>query len=259
VTIRLGPQVSRIGLPIGIRACLFDLDGVLTDTARLHRVAWTETFDAFLRARATAHGSEFEPFDPVADYDNFIDGKLRYDGVRAFLASRRIHLAEGTPSDPPASETICGLGNRKERNVITRMLSEGVVAFPGSVRYLEAARAANLRRAVVSSSTNCAAMLRRAGLDQFAEERVDGRVAHATGLRGKPAPDTYLEAAKRLGVEPAQAAVFEDAIAGVEAGLAGRFGFIVGVARNGDAAALLAHGANVAVDDLSSLLSEDPT
>jgi beta-phosphoglucomutase family hydrolase len=248
------PSPEACGLPPEIEACLFDLDGVLTDTARIHRRAWAAMFDEFLREWVASRGDAFVPFDPGADYDTFIDGKLRYDGVRTFLASRSIELPEGAPSDSPDAETVCGLGNRKERAVINVLRREGVNAFPGSVRYLEAVRDAGLARAVVSASSNCRAMLRRAHLSGLLEEVVDGRVAQAAGLRGKPAPDTYLEAASRLHVVPQHSAVFEDAIAGVEAGRAGGFGLVVGVDRSHAAHSLLEHGATVVVSDLGELL-----
>ena len=242
------------GLPPEIDACLFDLDGVLTDTARIHRRAWAAMFDAFLRERADVRGESYLPFDPVSDYDHFIDGKLRYDGVRSFLAARGIDLPQGTPDDPPVADTVCGLGNRKERAVLAALRHEGVIPFPGSIRYLQAAREAGLGRAVVSASSNCRAILRRAQLARLIEEVVDGRVAQASGLRGKPAPDTYLEAAKRLHVAPEHAVVFEDAIAGVEAGKAGGFRLIVGVDRAHTHRALLDHGASIVVSDLAELL-----
>lgn len=242
------------GLPALVEACLFDLDGVLTDTARVHRHAWAATFDDFLRDRAGP--GPFVPFDVVGDYDTYVDGKLRYDGVRAFLASRGIRLPEGIPADRPTELTVCGLGNRKERAVVRTLRLEGVEAFPGSVRYLHAVRDCGLRLAVVSASTNCGAILRRTRLDELFEVRVDGRVAHRLRLPGKPAPDTYLEAARRLGVPAARAAVFEDALAGIDAAVAGGFGFVVGVDRTGRAAELAAHGATVVVGDLAELLAQ---
>jgi beta-phosphoglucomutase family hydrolase len=242
------------GLPRYIDACLFDLDGVLTDTARIHRRCWAAMFDTFLRERADVNGEPFVPFNPIADYDSYIDGKLRYDGVRAFLAARGIELPEGEPNDPPEADTVCALGNRKERAVVATLRREGVGAFPGSVRYLQAARDAGLQRAVVSASSNCRAILRRAQLAGLLEQVVDGRVARTEGLRGKPAPDTYLEAAHRLRVAPEHAAVFEDAIAGVEAGRAGDFGLVVGVDRAHAGPTLLAHGATIVVSDLADLL-----
>jgi beta-phosphoglucomutase family hydrolase len=243
-----------LGLPSEIRACLFDLDGVLTQTARVHAAAWKEMFDAFLRDRATASGGEFVPFDPVHDYERYVDGKLRYDGVRSFLASRGIKLPEGDPSDSPDAETVCGLGNRKNELVLSLIRRDGVATFDGSVRYVRAARDAGLRRAVVSASKNCRDVLVAAGIDDLFEEVIDGIVAEREQLRGKPAPDTFLAGARALGVPPAEAAVFEDALAGVEAGRAGHFGVVVGVDRTGQREALREHGADVVVSDLGELI-----
>jgi beta-phosphoglucomutase family hydrolase len=243
-----------LGLPAGIRACLFDLDGVLTQTAKVHAAAWKEMFDAFLRRRALRTGEELRLFDPVHDYDEYVDGKPRYDGVRSFLASRGIELAQGSRDDPPEADTIDGLGNRKNEIVLQLIHDHGVEAYEGSVRYVEAARGAGLRRAVVSSSTNCRDVLEAAGIADLFEERIDGAVAEREDLRGKPAPDTFLAAARALAVAPAEAAVFEDALAGVEAGRAGSFGFVVGVDRVGQADALRQHGADVVVEDLAELL-----
>lgn len=243
-----------LGLPKGIRAGLFDLDGVLTQTARLHAAAWKDMFDAFLRSRAEETGRAFAPFDPVVDYAEFIDGKLRYDGVRSFLSSRDIALLEGDASDPPGAETIRGLGDQKNELVLTLIRREGVETFPGSTRYVRAAREAGIRRAVVSASKNCHEILLAAGIDDLFEEVIDGIAADQEHLRGKPAPDTFLAASDALGVPPADAAVFEDAIAGVEAGRAGGFGFVVGIDRSGQANALLEHGADVVVSDLADLL-----
>jgi beta-phosphoglucomutase family hydrolase len=243
-----------LGLPAGIRACLFDLDGVLTQTAKVHAAAWKEMFDAFLRRRALRTGEELRLFDPVHDYDEYVDGKPRYDGVRSFLASRGIELAQGSRDDPPEADTIDGLGNRKNEIVLQLIHDHGVEAYEGSVRYVEAARDAGLRRAVVSSSTNCRDVLEAAGIADLFEERIDGVVAEHEHLRGKPAPDTFLAGARALGVAPAEAAVFEDALAGVEAGRAGSFGFVVGVDRVGQADALRQHGADVVVEDLAELL-----
>jgi beta-phosphoglucomutase family hydrolase len=245
-----------LGLPDQITACLFDLDGVLTQTAKVHDAAWKETFDDFLRARAKQEGGEFKEFDKVKDYDEYVDGKPRYDGVRSFLESRGISLPEGSPDDPADKETICGIGNRKNELVLKLIKKNGVEAYEGSVRYVKAVRDAGLHRAVVSSSANCKDVLVAAGIDDLFEARIDGLVADEQHLKGKPAPDTFLAGAKALGVEPAQAAVFEDALAGVQAGRAGKFGHVVGVDRVDQADALRAHGADVVVEDLAELLEQ---
>jgi beta-phosphoglucomutase family hydrolase len=243
-----------LGLPSDVRACLFDLDGVLTQTASVHAAAWKEMFDQYLRRRAGERGEPFRPFDEVADYDAYVDGKPRYDGVRSFLAARGIELAQGDPSDPPDAETIDGLGNRKNELVLEMIRKRGVKPYPGSVDYVNACKKAGLRRAVVSSSTNARDVLGSAGIADLFEAVIDGVVAEREHLGGKPAPDTFLAGAKALAAEPAEAVVFEDALAGVEAGRAGRFGFVVGVDRVGQAEALGAHGADVVVSDLSELL-----
>ena len=243
-----------LDLPDGIRACLFDLDGVLTQTASVHARAWKEMFDDFLRDWAARHGQEFEPFDRPTDYDEYVDGKPRLDGVQSFLQSRGIDLPMGSPSDPPEAETIHALGTRKNDLVLELIRDVGVEPFEGSVRFVEAAREQGMRRAVVSSSTNCRDVLVAAGIEQLFEERIDGTVAEREGLAGKPAPDTFLAGARALGVEPAQAVVFEDALAGVEAGRAGNFAWVVGVNRSDQADALRARGADVVVDDLAELL-----
>ena len=243
-----------LGLPDAIRGCLFDLDGVLTQTATVHAAAWQEMFDNFLRARAQATGEPFVPFDPVRDYDEYVDGRPRDDGTRSFLASRGIHLAAGAADDPPGTPTIHGLGNAKNEIFGRKLHTDGVHAYPGSVRYVRAARDAGLRRAVVSSSANTADVLAAAGIADLFEERIDGVVAADEHLRGKPSPDTYLAGAKALGLEPPAAAVFEDALAGVAAGRAGQFGYVVGVDRVGQAVQLREHGADVVVSDLGELL-----
>ncbi|MFH8369431.1 beta-phosphoglucomutase family hydrolase [Streptomyces sp. NPDC018031] len=238
-------------LPPTVTACLFDLDGVLTSTAVVHAAAWRETFDDFLRRR---DGPDFRPFDPVKDYDEYVDGRPRADGVRTFLASRDVTLPEGSADDPPDRETVHGLGNRKNELLLRRIRQDGVRAYPGSVRFLQAVRAAGLRTAVVSSSANCRDVVAAAGLEEYLEVRVDGVVARERGLPGKPRPDTFLEAARELGVSPDRAAVFEDALAGMDAGRAGHFGCVVGVDRTGQAEALRRHGADVVVRDLAELL-----
>jgi beta-phosphoglucomutase family hydrolase len=243
-----------LGLPDRVNTCLFDLDGVLTQTAKVHAAAWKEMFDAYLEQRAGRTGEEFVPFDSGDDYDRYVDGKPRYEGVQSFLESRGIELPRGNPDDPPDAETVTGLGNRKNELVLKLIHEKGVEPYEGSVRYLHAARDAGLRRAVVSSSTNCRDVLRAAGIEDLLEVRMDGVVAEREHIKGKPAPDTYLKAAAMLGSEPAQSAVFEDALAGVESGRAGDFGCVVGVDRVGQADALKEHGADVVVKDLAELL-----
>jgi beta-phosphoglucomutase family hydrolase len=247
-----------LGLPDPIQACLFDLDGVLTETASVHAAAWKQMFDAYLQARAARTGEPFVPFDEQRDYDRYVDGKPRYDGVRSFLAARGIELPDGNVDDPPSAETIHGLGNRKNEIVLALIRERGVKPYPGSVRYLDAVQAAGLRQAVVSSSTNCRDVLKAAGIEGRFDVVIDGVVAERERLAGKPAPDTYLAGARALGVPPEAAAVFEDALAGVEAGRAGRFGFVVGVDRAGQAQQLREHGADVVVGDLDELLEVQP-
>lgn len=242
-----------IGLPDRIAALLFDLDGVLTSTAVLHNAAWRDTFNEFLRQR---DGDRFVPFTD-GDYAKYVDGRPRADGVRTFLASRGIVLPEGSPDDPPAAETVHGIGNRKNELVQKILTEQGVSPYPGSVRYLHAAREAGLPVGVVTSSANGAAVLEAAGLTPFIQARVDGVTIARNGLRGKPAPDSFIEGAKALGVKPANAAVFEDALAGVRAGRAGDFGYVVGVDRAGQAEALRANGADIVVSDLAELLEDD--
>ena len=239
-----------LGLPDGIRACLFDMDGVLTETATVHARAWKSMFDDYLRRR---DGDQFKPFTQD-DYDEYVDGKPRYDGVGSFLASRGIELPQGSPSDSASAETIDGLGNRKNDLVLEIIHDEGVTPFPGSVRYVKAVREAGLGTACVSSSANADEVLEAAGIRDLFEKLVDGHVVEDEGLKGKPAPDTYLRAAEELGASAAEAAVFEDALSGVEAGRAGSFGFVVGVDRGGQSDALEQHGATVVVEDLAELL-----
>jgi beta-phosphoglucomutase family hydrolase len=243
-----------LGLPDKVRALLFDLDGVLTRTATVHARAWKEMFDEFLRRRAEKTGEPFIPFDPVKDYDRYVDGKPRVSGTRSFLEARGISVPEGTPSDPPEVVTVHGLSNRKNELVL-RLLTVGPIeVFDGSVRYVHAARDAGLRTAVVSSSANTAQVLETTGIADLFDTRIDGLVAAQRGLAGKPAPDTFLAAAEALDTQPAQAAVFEDSLAGVQAGRAGGFAFVVGVDRTGQATALREHGADVVVRDLAELL-----
>ena len=242
------------GLPDRIGACLFDLDGVLTQTASVHAAAWKEMFDAYLREREGRTGEPFVPFDSGDDYRLYVDGMPRSDGVRSFLASRGITLPEGSPGDPPGAETVAGLGNRKNELVLKLIHEQGVTVYEGSVRYVEAVRDAGLARAVVSSSANTLDVLRSTGLEDLFDVRIDGVVAVERGLRGKPAPDTFLAGAEALGVGPGASAVFEDALSGVQAGRAGAFGFVVGVDRTGQADALRNRGADIVVADLSELL-----
>jgi beta-phosphoglucomutase family hydrolase len=244
-----------LGLPDQVRGCLFDLDGVLTQTATVHAAAWKEMFDAYLRSRARATGERFVPFGDV-DYDEYVDGKPRADGVRSFLQSRGIELPDGAPDDPPDRETVAGLGNRKNEIVLRLIRERGVAPYDGSVRYVKAVDGAGLRRAVVSSSTNCRDVLRAASIEELFEARIDGMVAEREHLRGKPAPDTFLAGARALGLSAREAAVFEDALAGVAAGRAGGFAFVVGVDRVGQAEELRAHGADVVVEDLPDLLDQ---
>ncbi|KWX25944.1 hypothetical protein AFM11_01290 [Mycolicibacterium wolinskyi] len=243
-----------LGLPEPITACLFDLDGVLTDTASVHKKAWKAMFDDYLRARSERSGEPFVAFDIGTDYLSYVDGKRREDGVRSFLASRHITLPEGGPDDDAGAETVHGLGNRKNEMFHKTLREEGVEVFDGSRRYLEAAAAAGLRRAVVSSSANTREVLEVTGLARFVELRVDGVTLRDEHIAGKPAPDSFLRAAELLDVSPAQAAVFEDALSGVAAGRAGNFGFVVGVDRVGQAQQLRQDGADIVVTDLAELL-----
>lgn len=251
---------TGLGLPAHVTACLFDLDGVLTPTVDVHRAAWEATFNQILRAYADRTGAPFRPFDPGQDYYRYVDGKPRADGVRSFLASRGITLPEGTPDDPDQAETVNGVGNRKNTQLQARLREHGIAPYPGSVAYLRAATAAGLRRAVVSASANCREVVAAAGLSDLLEAGVDGLVARRDRLPGKPAPDTFLAAAAMLAVPPTQAAVFEDAIAGVAAGRAGEFGYVVGVDRAGEGTgqreALQANGADIVVHDLADLMTD---
>jgi beta-phosphoglucomutase family hydrolase len=248
----------HLGLPDVVQACLFDLDGVLTQTAKVHAAAWKQMFDEFLRQRAARTGEAFVPFDAVADYDEYVDGRPRYEGVREFLASRHIELPDGAADDPPSAETVHGLGNRKNELVLRLIHDQGVEAYEGSVRYVNAVRDAGLRTAVVSSSANCRDVLRAAGIEDLFDVRIDAVVAEREHLRGKPEPDTFLAAARALGLGPESSAVFEDALAGVAAGRAGQFAYVVGVDRVGQAEALRARGADVVVRDLAEFLDAAP-
>jgi beta-phosphoglucomutase family hydrolase len=235
-------------------AVLLDLDGVITDTASVHAACWKQMFDEYLQKRATQRGEAFRPFDIAADYRLYVDGKPRYDGVRDFLTSRGIRLPEGHPDDPPEAETVDGLGNSKN-DLINKIIEErGVEPYKGSVELIHQLRRRGFKIAVVTSSQNCTAVLKAARMDHCFDVQVDGNVIHAEHLAGKPAPDSYLMAAKLLGIEPVRAIVIEDALSGVEAGRNGKFGFVVGVARKGNAQELRRHGANLVVNDLGELV-----
>jgi beta-phosphoglucomutase family hydrolase len=249
-----GRAARVLGLPGNVSACLFDMDGVITRTATVHDAAWKEMFDEFLREHASRTGRQFVPFDPATDYGDYVDGKPRLEGTRSFLAARSIDLPEGTPGDPPGTWTTWGLSNRKNDLVLTVLARDGVEVYEGSQRYLIAARAAGMRTAIVSSSANTLQVLEAGGITRLFDVRVDAHVARARGLHGKPAPDTSLAAAQMLRVTPAAAVVFEDALAGVEAGRAGSFRYVVGVDRVGHAEQLRKHGADVVVADLADLL-----
>jgi beta-phosphoglucomutase family hydrolase len=245
-----------LGLPDGITACLFDMDGVVTRTALVHAAAWKEMFDEFLRGWSAKNGTEFVPFDSEQDYNEYVDGKPRLEGIKSFLGSRNISLPSGSPSDPPGSPTVYGLGNRKNGLFLKVLDRDGVQVYEGSIRYITAAREAGMRTAIVSSSANTVQVLTAAGISDLFDARVDAHVAAYRGLRGKPEPDTFLEAARMLGASAPAAVVFEDALAGVAAGHAGEFGFVVGVDRigHGHAEELRKHGADIVVKDLADLL-----
>jgi len=235
-------------------AVLLDLDGVITDTTSIHAACWKQMFDEYLQKRATQRGEAFRPFDMATDYLLYVDGKPRYDGVRDFLASRGIRLPQGSPDDPPQAETVDGLGNRKN-DLVNKIIEEkGVEPYEGSVRLIRQLRDHGFKIAVVTSSQNCAVVLKAAKLDHFFDVQVDGNTIHAQHLAGKPAPDTYLMAAKLLGVQPSRAVVIEDALSGVEAGSAGSFGLVIGVARKGNADELRRDGAHLVVNDLGELV-----
>jgi len=236
-------------------AVLFDLDGVITNTATLHATCWKQMFDEYLRSHAEQSGKAFRPFDLAADYRLYVDGKPRFDGVRDFLRSRGTQLPEGHPDDPAELETVCGLGNRKNELINDLIEREGVKPYDGSVRFIHQLRRDGFKIAVVTSSQNCATVLKAAKLDDFFKVRVDGSIIEAERLAGKPAPDTFLMAARLLGAEPERTVVIEDAISGVEAGSHGHFGLVIGVARKGNVEELKQHGAHVVVNDLSELIN----
>ncbi|MFF7640612.1 beta-phosphoglucomutase family hydrolase [Streptomyces canus] len=244
--------MKELGLPAEIKACLFDLDGVVTRTAVVHAAAWKEMFDAFLRER---EGEHFRPFDDH-DYDEHVDGLPRADGVRTFLASRGIELPDGNPDDPPGAETVHGLGNRKNALVLEKIRTDGVEAYDDTLTYIRAARARGLRTAIVSSSANCRDVLRAIDAEDLFDVRIDGVVAAERRLPGKPHPDTFLAAAHDLGLDAPRSAVFEDALAGMDAGRAGGFGYVVGLDRVGQTDALYEHGADIVVKGLAELGGE---
>jgi beta-phosphoglucomutase family hydrolase len=246
-----------LNLPDQISACLFDLDGVLTQTAKVHAEAWKQSFDSYLRERSQRTGEPFREFDLHSDYDSYVDGKPRLDGVRSFLQSRKIEIPQGDPSDPPTAETIHGLGTRKNDLVLRLIDERGVEPYEGSVKFVHKARDNGLKCAVVSSSNNTQEVLEAAGIDGLFDARIDGLVAEREHLKGKPAPDTFLAGARAVGVKPANAAVFEDAQAGVQAGRGGNFGWVIGVNRTGQARELREHGADIVVDDLEELLERE--
>lgn len=235
-------------------AVLFDLDGVITNTATIHAACWKQMFDEYLQRRATQRGEAFRPFDIANDYRLYVDGKPRFDGVRDFLRSRGIELPEGSRDDPAELETVCGLGNRKNDLVNEVIEDKGVEPYKGSVKLIQQLRHRSFKIAVVTSSQNCTTVLKAAKLDAFFEVHVDGDMMHAQHLPGKPAPDTFLAAAKLLGTEPARSVVIEDALAGVEAGARGKFGLVIGVARKGNAKELAQYGAHLVVNDLIELV-----
>ena len=235
-------------------AVLFDLDGVLTATAKVHAACWKKMFDEYLQKRASLTGEPFQPFEITMDYGPYVDGKPRFDGVRDFLRSRSIELPEGTPSDPPLTETVCGLGNRKNEMINAVIESDGVEVYEASIELVRRIRQEGIKVAVVTSSQNCDTVLKAAGIANLFEVRVDGNVLRSQHLSGKPAPDAFLAAAKILGVDPKRAVVVEDAISGVQAGRNGRFGLVIGVARKGDSEELKKNGADLVVKDLGDLL-----
>ena len=235
-------------------AVLLDLDGVVTDTANLHASCWKQMFDEYLEKQAITRGEAFRPFDLATDYRLYVDGKPRFDGVRDFLASRNLHLPMGSWDDSPQTDSVCGLGNRKNELVNQIIQEVGVEPYEGSVRLLRQLHRDGFKVAVVTSSQNCEAVLRSAKLDTFFDARVDGKMIQAEGLPGKPAPDTFLTAAKLLGVDPKRSVVIEDAISGIQAGSKGSFGLVIGVARKGNSEELKRHGADLVVEDLGDLV-----
>ena len=245
------------GLPEGVAACLFDMDGVVTKTAIVHAAAWKQMFDDFLRERAQQTGTEFVPFDSDHDYGNYVDGKPRLDGTRSFLESRGIELPEGSPDDKPGAPTLQGLSNRKNDLVLVKLEENGVQVYDDTVTYIKAVREKGMATAIVSSSANTRQVLDVAKIADLFDVRVDAQYAKEHNLHGKPAPDTFLAAAQALKASAKQAVVFEDAQSGVAAGHAGHFALVVGVDRVGQASELHEHGADVVVEDVTDLLKQD--
>lgn len=239
-----------------LEAVVFDMDGVVTDTARSHAVSWAEMFNDFLATRPESHGESLQPFTRD-DYLTYIDGKPRYDGVRSFLESRGITLPEGSPEDPAEAETVCGLGNRKNEVFLQILRRGGAVPYPSTVQLIERLRKRGIATAVISSSRNAEEVLVSAGVRDLFPVKVDGVDSSELNLAGKPMPDIFLEAARRLGVPARQTAVVEDAVSGVEAGRRGGFGLVIGVDRADHAEALAAGGADVVVADLGELITDD--
>jgi beta-phosphoglucomutase family hydrolase len=235
-------------------AVLFDMDGVLTATAKVHAACWKKMFDEFLQRRADETNEPFNPFDIESDYKLYVDGKLRYDGVQSFIQSRGIKLPYGSPEEAPDFETVCGLGNLKDKMVQEVLDSDGVEVYEGSIKMVRLLRKENIKTAVVSASRNCKTVLKAAGIDNLFDFVVDGKVADEFQLAGKPEPATYLKAAKELGAEARRAVVIEDAISGVQAGRNGNFGLVIGVAREGNSGELKENGADIVVADLEELL-----
>lgn len=252
----MSKRINRMITKKDYDAALFDLDGVITRTAKVHATAWKELFDGFLEKKAQQDNSDWTPFDPVHDYQEYVDGKPRYEGVKSFLKSRKIELPWGDPSDPPGYDTICALGNMKNTFFQKNLKKLGVEIFDDAVFYIKKIRSEGFKTAVVSSSKNCSAVLETAGLSSLFDEQVDGIVSERTGLKGKPDPDIFIEAAKRLDVAPARSVVFEDALSGVEAGRRGNFGLVVGVDRTGHGDELVRKGAHIVVKDMNELIPD---
>lgn len=248
---------GREDLFVGVDAVIFDMDGVVTDTARIHALAWKQAFDEYLRREARRKGRPFRAFDARRDYTAYVDGKQRYDGVRSFLSSRAISLPDGNPDDPPDRETVCGLGNRKNLLFLSRLERSGVAAYPSTVRLAKRLRERGTRTAIVSASRNCGNVIRAAAVDQLFDVKVDGVDLDSMGLKGKPAPDIFLEAARLLGCAPSRVAVIEDSLAGIEAARSGGVGLIIGVDRRGRGRRLKERGADIVVRDLAEVLDGD--